>query len=155
MNKWIKIALVFIILCTVGAAIYLIIKLHVKNEYSKDVKERIQQCEEEVNDKKLIPLEVDYSNDVRRLDEETEFKPFKIYLDLTFIKYQASLDENLKKHIDQVIKSMEKAKNTLESLFLVKPFVTRWVVRAENLQNLGIEKFNENFLKKKMKKVKI
>ena len=149
MNKRIKIALVFIILCTVGAAIYLIIKLHVKNEYSKDVKERIQQCEEEVNDKKLIPLEVDYSNDVRRLDEEAEFKPFKIYLDLTFIKYQASLDENLKKHIDQVIKSMEKAKNTLESLFLVKPFVTRWVVRAENLQNLGIEKFNENFFKKK------
>ena len=149
MNKRIKIALVFIILCTVGAAIFLIIKLHVKDEYSKDVKERISQCEEEVNDKQLIPLEEDNSLDGRRLSEEVNFKPFKIYLDLTFIKYQASLNETLNKHIDQVIKSMEKAKNTLESLFLVKPFVTRWVVRAENLQNLGIEKFNENFFKKK------
>ena len=145
MNKRIKIALVFIILCTIGAAIFLIIKLHVKDEYSKDVKERIPQCEEEVNDKKLIPLEVDNSMDGRRLSEEVKFKPFKIYLDLTFIKYQASLNETLNKNIDQVIKSMEKAKNTLESLFLVKPFVTRWVVRAENLQNLGIEKFNEDF----------
>ena len=148
MNKRIKIALAFIILCIIGGAIFLIIKLHAKNDgISKDVKERIPQCEEEVNEKELTPLEVDNSNR-RRLNDDTSFKPFKIYLDLTFIKYQASLDEKLSKHIDQVIKSMEKAKNTLETIFLVKPFVTRWIVRAENLQKLGIEKFNENFFKK-------
>ena len=122
MNKRIKIALIIVILCIIGVPIFLLIKFHSKDELSKDIKQRIPQCEEEVNQNEILPLEVDISNDSRRLNEE-EFKPFKIYLDLTLIKYQASLNQNLSKYINQVINSLEKAKNTLEQLFLVKPFV--------------------------------
>ena len=148
MNKRIKIALTILILCIIGVPIFLFIKFHSKDELAKDIKQRIPQCEEEVNQNEILPLEIDISNDSRKLTEE-EFKPFKIYLDLTLIKYQASLNQNLSKYINQVINSLEKAKNTLEQLFLVKPFVTKWIVREENLQSIGIEKFNENFFKKK------
>jgi hypothetical protein len=83
------------------------------------------------------------------LENEQEFKEFKIYLDLEYIKYQASLDPKLFKHLEKVINAMNEAKTTLEKLFLVKPFVTKWIVRAEVLENLGIQKFNEDFFKKK------
>ena len=148
MTKRIKIALIFIILCIIGSAIFLIVHLYLKDNDSKDIKERIPQCEMEVNENEIIPLEVDEPNQSRRLDNE-EFKDFKIYLDLAYIKYQASLNPELSKHLGKVISSMEKAKSTLEQLFLVKPFVTRWIVRAENLESLGIEKFNTDFFKRK------
>ena len=144
MTKRIKIALIFIILCIIGSAIFLIVHLYLKDNDSKDIKERIPQCEMEINENEIIPLEVDEPNQSRRLDDE-EFKDFKIYLDLAYIKYQASLNPELSKHLGKVISSMEKAKSTLEQLFLVKPFVTRWIVRAENLESLGIEKFNTDF----------
>ena len=142
-----KIALVIIILCAIGSAIFLFIKFHVKEEDSKDIKERESVCEMEVNQNDLPPLEIDDEKSLRRLNNE-EFKSFKIYLDLTYMKYQASLDQNLSKNLNKVIKSMEKAKSTLEKIFLVRPFVTRWILRAEVLEKTGIPKFNENFFKK-------
>lgn len=47
MTKRIKITLAFIFLCVLGAAIFLIIKLHVKDEDSKEIKERTSECEME------------------------------------------------------------------------------------------------------------
>ena len=45
MTKRIKITLAFIFLCVLGAAIFLIIKLHVKDEDSKEIKERINEIQ--------------------------------------------------------------------------------------------------------------
>ena len=148
MSKRIKIALAIIILSVLGSAIFLIIKFHSKNEDSKDVKERVSECEMEEPEKDLPPLEVDESKDSRRLFN-VEFKNFKIYIDLAYMTYQASLDQNLSKNFNRIQKSMEKAKSTLENLFMVKPFEKNWVVRAEIIQHLGIPKYNENYFKKK------
>ena len=147
MSKRIKIILAFIILCILGAATFLIIKLYVKNEDSKDIKERTAQCEMEIIEDQLPPLEVDESNNARRLDN-LEFKPFKIYIDFTYMTYQANLDANLSKNYNKVIKSMEKAKTTLENIFTVVPFQKNWVLRAEVLEKLGVPKFNEDFFKR-------
>lgn len=149
MSKRIKIALMLIIFCLIGSLIFLIIHFHVKDNDSNDIKIRTPQCEIEINKNDLIPLEKDESIQTRQLENEEEFKEFKIYLDLEYIKYQASSDPNLMKHFDKVINAMNKAKTTLEKLYLVKPFVTRWIVRAEVLENLGIQKFNEHFFKRK------
>ena len=148
MSKRIKIALAIIILSVLGSAIFLIIKFHSKNEDSKDVKERVSECEMEEPEKDLPPLEVDESKDSRRLFN-VEFKNFKIYIDLAYMTYQASLDQNLSKNFNRIQKSMEKAKSTLENLFMVKPFEKNWVVRDEIIQHLGIPKYNENYFKKK------
>ena len=148
MTKRMKIFLVILALCLIGSVIFLIIHFHVKDKDSKDIKERAPQCEMEINENEIIPLEVDESAQKRRLDIE-EFKDFKIYLDLTYMKYQASIDPKLSQNLQKVINSMEKAKSTLEKIYRVKPFTTRWIVRAENLENLGIQKFNEDFFKRK------
>ena len=149
MSKRIKFALILIILCLIGSVIFLIIHFHVKDNDSKDIKKRTIECEVEINKNEMIPLEEDESIQTRMLENEQEFKEFKIYLDLEYIKYQASLDPKLFKHLEKVINAMNEAKTTLEKLFLVKPFVTKWIVRAEVLENLGIQKFNEDFFKKK------
>ena len=99
----------------------------------------------------LIPLEIDDSLDSRRLNEE-EFKNFKIYIDYSYMIYQASLDFELSKNAKTVINAMEKAKSTLENIFMVTPFVKNWILRAEVLENLGVPKFNENFFKRKGEK---
>ena len=152
MSKRFKIILAFVILCVIASAIFLIIKFHVKDDDLKDIKKRENLCEMEVNQNDILPLEVDESLNLRALENEEQFKPFKIYLDLTFIKYQASLDPKLSQNLEKVINSMEKAKSTLETIFQVTPFVTRWIVTEENLQSLGIEKFNQDFFKKKGEK---
>ena len=97
MSKRYKIILAFIILCIIASAIFLIIKFHVKDEDLKDIKKRENVCEMEVNQNEIQPLDVDEAISLRSLENEEEFKPFKIYLDLTFIRYQASLDPNLSK----------------------------------------------------------
>ena len=148
MSKRIKILLAFVILCVIASAIFLFIKFHVKDEDSKGIKERESLCEMDFNQNDLPPLEIDSEKDLRRLNNE-EFKPFKIYIDFTYMRYQASLDQNLSKNFNKVIKSMEKGKSTLEKIFLVKPFVTGWILRAEVLEDIGIPKFNENFFKRK------
>lgn len=147
MTKRIKITLAFIFLCVLGAAIFLIIKLHVKDEDSKEIKERTSECEMETIPNDLPPLEIDESKSSRRLTEQ-DFKPFKIYIDLSYMRYQASLDPLLSKNFMEVVNSMEKAKTTLEKLFMVKPFEKNWVVRAENLEKLGVPKFNQDYFKK-------
>ena len=147
MTKRIKITLAFIFLCALGAVIFLIIKLHVKDEDSKEIKERTSECEMETIPNDLPPLEIDESKSSRRLTEQ-DFKPFKIYIDLSYMRYQASLDPQLSKNLMEVVNSMEKAKTTLEKLFMVKPFEKNWVVRAENLEKLGVPKFNQDFFKK-------
>ena len=148
MSKRIKILLAFVILCVIASAIFLFIKFHVKDEDSKGIKERESLCEMDFNQNDLPPLEIDSEKDLRRLNNE-EFKAFKIYIDFTYMRYQASLDQNLSKNFNKVIKSMEKGKSTLEKIFLVKPFVTGWILRAEVLEDIGIPKFNENFFKRK------
>lgn len=55
MTKRIKITLAFIFLCVLGAAIFLIIKLHVKDEDSKEIKERTSECEMETIPNDLPP----------------------------------------------------------------------------------------------------
>jgi hypothetical protein len=47
----------------------------------------------EINKNQLPPLTVDESMNNRRLNND-EFKAFKIYIDLTYMKYQASFDPN-------------------------------------------------------------
>ena len=119
----------------------MIIKLHVKDEDSKEIKERASECEMETIPNDLPPLEIDESKSSRRLTEQ-DFKPFKIYIDLSYMKYQASLDPQLSKNFMEVVASMEKAKNTLEKLFMVKPFEKNWVVTFFVIDKLLRNSFN-------------
>ena len=147
MTKKFKILLAFLAICLIGGLIFLIITLYGKNSDSTDIKTREGVCEMEINKNQLPPLTVDESMNNRRLNND-EFKAFKIYIDLTYMKYQASFDPNLSKNLPLVIKSMNKAKSTLESLLMVKPFVKKWVLKGEILENLGVPKYNTEFFKK-------
>ena len=147
MSKRFIITLALIIICILGIANLLIIKFHTKDDYSSEVKERIASCEIEIQENKLSPLEQDESSASRNL-ENVEFKPFKIYVDLTYMKYQANLEPFLSKHFNKVLQSIEKAKTALENLFNVVPFKTNWIVRAKILEKLGIPKYNTDFFKK-------
>ena len=104
MQKKIIITLALILLCLIGVGL-LIILLHKKDEDSFDIKVRNQECEMEIIDNEIPPLETDESNNARIL-ENSEFKQFKIYIDLTYMAYQAGLDINLSKNFDKVTKSM-------------------------------------------------
>ena len=146
MQKKIIITLALILLCLIGIGL-LIILLHKKDEDSFDIKVRNQECEMEIIDNEIPPLETDESNNARIL-ENSEFKQFKIYIDLTYMAYQAGLDINLSKNFDKVTKSMEKAKTTLENIFTVVPFLKNWILRAEVLENLGVPKYNQNYFKR-------
>ena len=147
MRKKIIITLSLIILCILGISVLLIIKFYKKDDDSSDIKVRNKECEMEIIDNELPPLETDESSNVRIL-ENSEFKQFKIYIDLTYMTYQAELDINLSKNFDIIIKSMEKAKTTLENIFTVIPFQKNWILRAEVLEKLGVIKYNQNFFKK-------
>ena len=102
MSKRFIITLALIIICILLIATLLIIKFHTKDDYSSEVKERIASCEIEIQENKLSPLEHDESSASRNL-ENVEFKPFKIYVDLTYMKYQANLDPFLSKHFNKVL----------------------------------------------------
>lgn len=146
MQKKIIITLALILLCLIGIGLLLIL-LHKKDEDSFDIKVRNQECEMEIIDNEIPPLETDESNNARIL-ENSEFKQFKIYIDLTYMTYQAGLDINISKNFDKVTKSMEKAKITLENIFTVVPFQKNWILRAEVLENLGVPKYNQNYFKR-------
>ena len=136
MQKKIIITLSLISLCILGIAILLIIKFSKKDDDSSDIKVRNQECELEIIDNELPPLETEESNNSRNL-ENSEFKQFKIYIDLTYMTYQAGLDINLSKNFNKITKSMEKAKTALENIFTVSPFQKNWILRAEVLEKLG------------------
>ena len=146
-KKFIIITLGVIIICIIGIATILIVKFYEKDDDSKDIKERTSYCEMETPENNLPSLEIEESSKERRLNT-IEFKPLKIYIDLSYMNYQASLDINLSKNYNKVINSMEKAKTTLENIFNVVPYQKNWILRAEVLENLGVIKYNENFFKK-------
>ena len=144
MQKKIIITLSLISLCILGIAILLIIKFYKKDDDSSNIKARNQECEMEIIDNELPPLETEESNNARNL-ENSEFKQFKIYIDLTYMTYQAGLDINLSKNFNKITKSMEKAKTPLENIFTVSPFQKNWILRAEVLEKLGVLKYNSKF----------
>ena len=119
-KKFIIITLGVIIICIIGIATILIVKFYEKDDDSKDIKERTSYCEMEIPENNLLPLEIEESSKERRLNT-IEFKPLKIYIDLSYMNYQASLDINLSKNYNKVINSMIKAKTTLENIFNVVP----------------------------------
>ena len=147
MNKRFLITFGIVILFILGVATVIIIKFRYKDDDSKDIKERTNQCLMETQESKLPPLEQDESVKSRILNN-VEFKPLKIYVDLIYMKYQASLDKNLSKNLNKVLNSIDKAKTTLEKLFNVVPFQKNWIVRGQILENLGILKYNTDFFKK-------
>jgi len=147
MNKRFLITFGIVILFILVVATVIIIKFRYKDDDSKDIKERTNQCLMETQESKLPPLEHDESIKSRIL-YNVEFKPLKIYVDLNYMKYQASLDKNLSKNLNKVLNSIDKAKTTLEKLFNVVPFQKNWRVRGKILENLGIPKYNTDFFKK-------
>ena len=132
MSKRFLITFGIVILFILVVATVIIIKFRYKDDDSKDIKERTNQCLMETQESKLPPLEHDESIKSRIL-YNVEFKPLKIYVDLNYMKYQASLDKNLSKNLNKVLNSIDKAKTTLEKLFNVVPFQKNWIVRGQIL----------------------
>ena len=146
MKKRFIITAAIVILFILVIATVMIIKFRVKDDDSRDIKERTIQCEMDIQENKLPPLDQDESIKSRIL-ENAEFKPFKIYVDLNYMTYQANSDTNLSKHFNKVLNSINKAKTTLENLFNVVPFQKNWIVRGKILEHLGIPKYNTDFFK--------
>jgi len=101
----------------------------------------------EVSISRSIPINTQNSNSKRTLDnvDQDGFKEFNICLDLCNFEDEI-LKYNLQDRRELYVQGMTKAVNTLKSLLRVKPHQLNWGFYDEDIEEIGINRWNKSLI---------